>query len=161
MQVKYCSILDIPYGIICHQVNCQGVMGSGLAKSLYTKWPKVKSDYLEFVQHLKLTYGNSYRTALLLGKVVYTQVEDNLTVASIFGQDSYGRNKAIVYTDYDALDVGLRSVVREARLNNIGPVTVPFQIGCGLANGNWKDVVKRIERIELDESTIINVAKLN
>lgn len=161
MQVKYMNILDIPFGVICHQVNCQGVMGAGLAKQLLSKWPQVKQDYINFIENTKRQYSYEYTPKVLLGKVVYTRVSDSITVASIFGQENYGRNRGIVYTDYYALETGIRLVVDTAIRNNLGPITVPFQIGCGLANGNWADVVTRIERIELERSTIINVAKLN
>ena len=31
--------------IICHQVNCKGVMGAGLAKQIRDKWPVVFDEY--------------------------------------------------------------------------------------------------------------------
>lgn len=31
--------------IICHQVNCKGVMGAGLAKQIRDKWPDVYDRY--------------------------------------------------------------------------------------------------------------------
>ena len=31
--------------LICHQVNCQGVMGSGIAKQVREKYPKVYKEY--------------------------------------------------------------------------------------------------------------------
>ena len=31
--------------IICHQVNCQGVMGSGIAKQVREKYPNVYNSY--------------------------------------------------------------------------------------------------------------------
>ena len=31
--------------IICHQVNCQGVMNSGVAKAIREKWPEVYDNY--------------------------------------------------------------------------------------------------------------------
>ena len=39
------NILEATEDIICHQVNCQGVMGSGLAKQIRSKWPSVFADY--------------------------------------------------------------------------------------------------------------------
>lgn len=33
---------------ICHEVNCQILMGSGVAKAISTKWPEVKLEYHEF-----------------------------------------------------------------------------------------------------------------
>ena len=39
------DITEIESGIICQQTNCQGVMGSGLAKAIRDKWPKVFDEY--------------------------------------------------------------------------------------------------------------------
>lgn len=39
------SVLDVTDGIICHQVNCQNVMGAGIARAIYEKYPKVKELY--------------------------------------------------------------------------------------------------------------------
>ena len=37
MRIVDGDILDIEKGIIVHQVNCQGVMGAGLAKQIKSK----------------------------------------------------------------------------------------------------------------------------
>ena len=36
---------------ICHQVNCKGVMGAGLAKQIADKYPLVKERYLEMCKN--------------------------------------------------------------------------------------------------------------
>lgn len=45
MRIIKGNILDVEEGIIIHQVNCFDVMGAGLAKSLYTKYPVIKETY--------------------------------------------------------------------------------------------------------------------
>ena len=42
------DIRDTDCKVIAHGVNCQGVMGSGVAKALYEKWPEVKKSYLKY-----------------------------------------------------------------------------------------------------------------
>ena len=37
------DIIAITDGYIMHQVNCQNVMGAGVAKSLATKYPEIKN----------------------------------------------------------------------------------------------------------------------
>lgn len=37
------NLLDAKNGIICHQVNCQGKMNSGVAKAIREKYPRVYS----------------------------------------------------------------------------------------------------------------------
>ena len=36
------DVTKISRGVIMHQVNCQNLMGAGVAKALYTKYPQVK-----------------------------------------------------------------------------------------------------------------------
>ena len=38
------NLLDSDCDYICHQVNCQGVMGSGIAKQIRERWPEVYKD---------------------------------------------------------------------------------------------------------------------
>ena len=44
------DITSITKGVIMHQVNCQNVMGSGVAKALYTKYPQVKLEFHKLAQ---------------------------------------------------------------------------------------------------------------
>lgn len=39
------NILDSGAAVICHQVNCQGKMNSGVAKAIREKWPEVYTRY--------------------------------------------------------------------------------------------------------------------
>ena len=47
MDVVSGNLLEIEEGIICHQVNCQGVMGAGVAKAIASRYPQVLSAYRE------------------------------------------------------------------------------------------------------------------
>ena len=64
IKTVYGNILDATEDIICHQVNCQGVMGAGVAKALYQRWPIVKGAYQRFCQVESLGEPQN-----LLGKV--------------------------------------------------------------------------------------------
>ena len=39
------NLLDAQTAVIAHQVNCQGVMGSGVAKQIRDKWTNVYTAY--------------------------------------------------------------------------------------------------------------------
>ena len=41
------NLLDSNCDYICHQVNCQGVMGSGIARQIRERWPEVYKDYYD------------------------------------------------------------------------------------------------------------------
>ena len=132
MQITKGDILDVEYGIICHQVNCQGKMGAGIAMSIRNKWPIVYDDYM-----------NAFRKGeLKLGYTVFSEVAKNtLYVASLCGQLNYGRHK--LHTNYDAV----RTCLSELAKYNDGRLTIyiPYRMGCSLAGGDWNIVFKIIE----------------
>lgn len=115
--------------IICHQVNCKGVMGGGLAKQIRDVYPNVYYIYKRKCEAMKRGIGG-------LGDVLYTPVpESGFIIANIFGQDGYGRDKC--YTDYDALRKAFTSISLEFPYRTI---RIPYKLGCGLAGGDWSVV---------------------
>jgi O-acetyl-ADP-ribose deacetylase (regulator of RNase III) len=139
IQVVSSNILEAKESIICQQVNCQGVMGSGLAKSIYTKWPNVKEEYHK--------YCDTFQQDQLLGMVNIVGVSNSKIIVNIFGQFNYGRCKNTIYTDYRALEKGF--VIIKDELINIynDTLAIPYKIGCGLANGDWDVVYKIINKV--------------
>lgn len=126
------NLLDASEDIIGHQVNCQGAMGSGVAKLLRDKYSNLFPSYKQFC--------NNYDPHDLLGKCHIVKTGDKYT-ANLFGQLNYGRRK-LRYTDYEALKESLTTLKNAAQKRGLS-VALPFNIGCGLANGDW-DVVKGI-----------------
>lgn len=126
-------------GIILHQVNCMAVMGTGIALAIRTRWPKVFSEYRTFCQ--------GKRTSDLLGEFQLVQVEDDVWVGNVFGQERYGRSRR--QTDYDAVQESLIKMRVEIHphLEHV-PIWYP-KMGCVNAGGDWQ-VVSRI----LDECLI-------
>lgn len=129
------NILQATEDIIAHQVNSMGVMGSGIAKQIKEKYPEVFDQYRKFFINNKFT---------ALGKCQIVKTEDNKYIANLFGQYNYGRDKQ--YTDYKALEEALFSLKVGAKDHNLS-VAIPFNIGCGLAGGNWETVYKIIEEV--------------
>ena len=121
------NIFNLTSGIICHQVNCKGVMGAGLALKIRNKWPVVYEDYLK--------HYNSF--GLKPGDVIWSKVGENLWVASLAGQDGYGREKGVVYTNYDAVRLCLITVAA----TGVYPVAIPKGMGCTLAGGDWETML--------------------
>lgn len=129
------NIADAPKNhIICHQVNCQGVMGSGVASSIRQKFPEVYTAYQKFCVDNKNA---------LLSKVQRVVTDDGHVVYNMFGQMFYGREAGTHYTDYTALQFCLGSI------KNREPVTstlaFPLFVGCGLGGGSWNVVYQMIE----------------
>jgi O-acetyl-ADP-ribose deacetylase (regulator of RNase III) len=101
-QTKVGDITTVTEGIIIHQVNAQGVMGSGVAKALRDRHPSIFSDYIEVVK----PNSPGHVSAAHLGKVIMSKVGPQLHVANLVGQQFYGSD-GLKYTSYDAIDAGL------------------------------------------------------
>jgi len=122
------SILDAPQKYIAHGVNCQNVMGSGVARVIFTKYPKVKEDYHNaFIKYHK---G--------LGDLVESKQDDGKVILNCFTQEYFGRED-IKYVSYDAVYEVFNYGIQEL---GVKEVAIP-KIGCGLAGGNW-DIVSQI-----------------
>ena len=130
------DITQVTEGVILHCVNCQGVMGSGVALAIRNKWPEVYQRY-------KLM-SDSFSSSAMLGTYQDVRVGSGLFVVNCFGQMDYGRDKR-KYVSYDALDKCL-SRLSEAVGSRILPSPIHFPlIGCGLAGGHWPIVREIIE----------------
>jgi len=133
MQIIKGDILKVKYGIVCHQVNCKGKMGAGIALAIRKKWPVVYKDYIE-----------NYRAGnLILGTVIIsTIIPHELLIANLCGQFNYGRKG--IYTNYNAVETCLKHV---NEINTTGlPIYIPHKMGCALAGGNWNIVSDIIEK---------------
>lgn len=144
MKYQTGNICDIRSGCICHQVNCQNVMGAGAAKALYSKWPVVKQSY-----H-KLCDKTEKRQ--LLGMLQFVPVSNELVVANSFSQFYYGNGlvNGRCYTDMDKLETNIRACCQKFL-----EVYIPYKIGCGLAGGNWEELAQRI--FDLQNLTVIKL----
>ena len=137
------NILNVSQGIICHQTNCKGVMGSGLALSIKKQYPKAYSDYMDRFA----TFG------LQLGDVVMSKQLSGLYVANLCGQNEYGRKLNKVYTNYESLKVCFQQVSDFAKMKHT--IYIPYGIGCGLAGGDWNKVESMLESILENNKAII------
>ena len=122
------NLLDVSRGVLCHQVNCRGRMGKGLALAIKEKWPRVHHEYQRKHQ----------TTGWRLGDAQMVQVGEGLWVANLAGQDGYGADGRL-YTDYAALSRALGVAAAFAQKHAL-PLHVPYGIGCGLAGGDWRRV---------------------
>ena len=150
------NIFDTHCNIICHQVNCQGVMGHGIAKQVKEKYKGVFNEYKRYcdahADNREAMLGEAlivdvdYGAAVLLGQVqlCHTKFLNNdYLIANIFGQLTYGTG---LRTDYKALVLGLEVVANFAKEHNLS-VAIPYKIGCGLAGGDWNKVNTLIEGV--------------
>lgn len=131
------NLLDSSAKYICHQVNCCGVMGSGVAKQIKEKWPSVFNRYRGLCAH----YSDDKMS--LLGGALFVSIDSDTIVVNLFGQLDYGRDRA--YTNMDALRKALEKVAERAAVGET--IAMPYRIGCGLAGGDWGAVMDMLSEI--------------
>ena len=138
------NLLDSDCNFICHQVNCQGKMASGVAGQIRKRWPEVYTNY-ERVANSKM-----------LGKVQILYIEDaNIPfqcVVNMFAQEFYGYN-GDRYTGYDAFWNCLNEL--KSKMPKGATVAFPYKIGCGLGGANWEIIEKMIDIVFKDYGVFI------
>lgn len=136
------NIFDGDEDIIVHQTNCLGIMGGGIALQVRKLFPNVYEEYVKLCSQYK------DNTKSLLGKVQFVATPNKKAIANCFGQEGIGTG---VQTDYQALYNSLSYVKRTALIKALS-VAIPYNIGCGLAGGDWKIVESMIKELfENDE----------
>jgi hypothetical protein len=157
------DLLKSDCDIIAHQCNCQGVMGSGIAKQIRLQFPEAYQAFKDDdrTPREKLgTFTRGYNTSCNLDRAIFCY--------NLYGQLHFGRFN-VLYTDYHALGAAINRMLlnvkeREKAIYNAagGPprlhtawkklregtlfkIGLPYGIGCGLANGEWKMVEGIIE----------------
>lgn len=136
MKIKEGNLLDVQKIYICHQVNCQGVMGSGLAKQIKNKWKKAYEWYAKDCK--------SKTPEELLGTICPVNVEDNISVINMYAQNKYGTDKR--YTDYEAFEKCLNNIKFHVPKENT-IIRFPYGIGCGLGGGDWEIIQNLIKKV--------------
>lgn len=118
------DVLKSKADVICHQTNCKGVMGAGIARQIKAVYPKVFKEYESYC-----------RKGSPLGQAQLIEVAPSKYICNIFGQDGYGTNKQ--QTDYKAVQSALNKLKSQMQSLGLTSVAFPHGIGCGLAGGNW------------------------
>lgn len=127
------DIFESKAQMIVHQVNCQGVMGSGVAKQVKEKYPAVFEQY-------KKACGNVKKSSDLLGGILPVNVSPDQQIVNLFAQDKYGYNGER-YTDYNALQRCLDTL----KILAIGKsVAIPYKMSCDRGGGDWNKVSQMI-----------------
>ena len=148
------NLLNSKAEYILHQVNCQGVMGSGVAKAIKDKWPIVFEKYKDIVDLANAADGES-----LLGRVLPVKVNDTQTVMNLFAQDNFGYDGER-YTSYDAIDQCLRRVAERCKKANVKSVALPWHMSSDRGGANWNIIVEMISQHFRDTDVTIEIWRL-
>lgn len=147
------SILNAKTDFIMHQVNCCGVMNSGVAKSLRNFNKGIFTHYKSKFEQCK-----KYNINLLGDNDYYWLINHDKSqcIVSMFAQGDWGYDGK-QYTDYDAFRTCLRQFkadwpewVEDIDKNHNKiirrvSVALPYNIGCCRGGGNWPDIYTIIE----------------
>ena len=152
------DLLDSHCNVICHQVNCSGVMGAGIAKQIRIRYPQVYPTFMCTYHSRHNVLGN---IDVVLSQDFDAPIEDGRHrrfIINMYAQQSYnsGRRRDN-QTDYAAFAKCLQALKQELSdyierskrdKDAIHSFTIgfPYGIGCGLAGGNWSKVSAIIQK---------------
>lgn len=145
VKIKVGNLLEAEEDIICHSVNCQRVMGSGVARAIREKYPIAYEDYMIRTDGVK--------DIDMLGHILFSKVGEVKYVCHLFTQRYYGReNKR--YTSYDAMYDSLKRLKRVVKDMNKS-VAFPYGLGSVRGGADWDIVLAMIEKIFKDDDVTI------
>lgn len=151
------NIFNSNANFIVHQVNCQGVMGSGIALQVAENYPHVEKEYLKYLRHCDKNGIEPLGTVQYVPTEVWamtmtdTMKNNNIIdydtnyqyIVNLFGQDTYGEG---LQTDLNAMNKAFIDIREKA--NSIGAtVAIPYKIGSYRGGANWNDVYNIIKNV--------------
>ena len=141
------DITTVQSGILLNGVNDQRVMGSGVARAYYSKWPTVKSDYMTVEKGIQ-NLGKVQMVPIVYGQLYVANCWTQHRYAS--GGEVIGTNK---YARPDAIRTCLEVLCGEGGLLdpnsgiNITEIYTPL-IGCYRGGLDWNlDVLPEFHAI--------------
>jgi O-acetyl-ADP-ribose deacetylase (regulator of RNase III) len=152
------DLFDTDAKFICHQVNCQGRMGSGVALQVRKKYPHVYEEYKKalgaehdtMMGRIQIVPINPQYIGMDCGSLIIPYNEQ--WICNLFAQDKYGYDGKM-YTSLDALEMcflKLQWLTHEKNNNFNAKIAMPYGIGCVRGGANWDDVYKMINDIFVD-----------
>ncbi len=145
------NLLDSNATLILHQVNCQGVMGSGVAKAIRDKWPVVYEKYKNYCE--TIVYGQ------LLGTVLPVSVSPEQRVMNLFAQDNFGYDGKR-YTSYDAIDTCFKKVASYCEKHDVKSIALPWHMSCDRGGANWNIIMEMLNEHFKETEVEIEIWKL-
>ena len=148
------NLFDTTAPVIAHQVNCKGVMGSGVARQIKKKYPDV------FYQYQSLCHANYPKMLLGLAQPCHTKTDSKIIV-NLFGQETYGYDDTNQYTDVSALIQSLYGLKYFMYGHKEKRIALAYRTGCARGGANWdKEVYPAIRAIFLGSGIDIELWEL-
>lgn len=165
------NLFDSKANFIVHQVNCQGVMGSGVALQVKERFPHVEVEYRKYVQRCKKNNLNPLGTVQYVPSEVWalvmvnTMKNDNVFaydnnyqyIVNLFGQDDYGIGEQ--HTNLKAMKNAFLDIRKKSQA--IGAtVAMPYKIGSFRGGADWNDVYKIIKDVFNNSDIDVEIYRL-
>lgn len=152
------DLLTSGCGAICHQTNCVGVMGSGIAR-------QIRDSYPAAYEALRYRYNNGQ---VMLGECdfVFTELKSKNGhgyygyVVNCYSQFNY-LPRGVKHTDYDAFRACCKKIKKEFKYFTDFRIGFPYKIGSGLGGGDWEVMKNIIEEEFKDPEWRVEVWQLN
>lgn len=137
------SILNADEQYIAHQCNCMSKTSAGLAKSLFDKFPYANV-------YSQRTSPDKLGTIKICGDGIYKRY-----VINMFAQYYPGKSKY----DNDSVKIRLKAfencLAQISLINDLESIAFPYNIGCGLAGGDWDAYLGLIEKFSLTNNVYL------
>lgn len=143
------SIFDHDAQCIIHQSNCHNRLGSGIAAQIARLYPEA------VIADNTTKYGDINK----LGTFTCAVGKDGKIIYNLYGQYNYGNYKR--QTNYEAFYTGMEAVYNDVVSKQLTTASVPYNIGCGLANGSWNVIEAIIKDIWEKSTILLTICKYN
>lgn len=143
---------------IVHQVNCMGVMGSGVAKQIRDRWPEVYESYKKLCDLKAIQVGDP---SVLLGYADCVKVPTGQVIFSVFGQHNYHRPHTTPrrYTNYEAVYKGLEAVRSYMLARGLASAAFPYRMSCDRGGASWGIIFEMIKDVFKDTDIGIEIIR--
>eukprot|EP00438_Fugacium_kawagutii_P006264 Skav222651 [mRNA] locus=scaffold997:205789:207644:- [translate_table: standard] len=148
------DLLEAPEQYIVQQSNCATTYPAGLAAAIAEKFPHADVYKPEARKRRGTERGDCPGTIAVMGGPCATEEQEKRGVINVFGQFCPGKpnKRTRGRVNYKGIEAGIDVVDDEqqrlewfkaalqqiAELPDLESVAFPYQIGCGLAGGDWK-----------------------
>jgi O-acetyl-ADP-ribose deacetylase (regulator of RNase III) len=138
------DITASPEKYICHQCNCVTPRAKGLAQKIFAKFPWAD------------TYSGRKENSTPGTIEITGNGSNERFVVNMFAQFSGGkptRNE----TRQQRLHYFRSCLTQIKDIPNLETIAFPFNIGCGMAGGNWKDYEREIDNFAKDAGVLVSL----
>lgn len=131
-----------------HVANCFCRMISGVAAGMRKFYPEAVEVDGKTIEGDKNKFGKFSTCQSKNGKYIY----------NLYGQYYYGTDSRKI--NYEALYTAMESALQDCVSKNIKSIALPFQMGAGLAGGNWNIIYTMIQEVFKDYDGNVYICRL-